>query len=128
MLKKLLDFNAVFSIINAVIMLAATQQIADLLFSAGFTLFGMSAAFVLQVLAIGLLLFAAYVGFVAYILPKHVAQVKIIILADWLWVASTILLFIFTTDIFSNTGLGFFAIVSLIVAGFALKQTKHLKA
>lgn len=127
MLKITLGLNAAFSTINGLVVLTMSMQMADFLFVPDFILFGMSPVTILQVLGIGLLLFAAYVGFVAWSLPKQIEQVKFVIMADWLWVVSTIILFAFAAHIFTYAGLWFFVITALIVAGFAIKQTKFLK-
>lgn len=127
MLKKILGFNTTFSVMNGIAMLMWPKSLAGILFIAEFELFGLSGAETLQILAIGLIVFATYVGFVAFKLPRLIGQVKLIIAADWSWVISTILLFIFTSSIFSTLGMVFFAIVAAIVAGFALKQSRCLK-
>ena len=124
MLRKILGLNAAFSTINGIAMLFAPTFLAAIFFDLDFALFGMSGAEIFQILAMGLFLFAAYVGFVAFKLPQLMGQVKIIILADWSWVISTILLLVFASSTFSTFGLVFFAIVALIVAGFALAQRK----
>lgn len=127
MLKKILILNALFSLTNTIIMLSLRDIMAGFLFTPEFSLIGISASIILQLLAFGLFGFAAYVVFVAFNLSKYVMQVKIIIVADFLWVMSTILLLIFTHSIFSFNGMLFFAIVGLIVAGFAGLQMKFLK-
>lgn len=128
MLKKILILNALFSLANTVIMLGVPQMMVEFLFAPEFSLFGISAGTILRVLAIGLFGFAAYVSVVAYGLPQYISHAKIIIIADWLWVISTLLLFIFAASIFSVSGLIFFAIVAFIVMVFALAQRKYLNS
>lgn len=127
MLKKILIANAIFSTLNTALLLSANQMMAKFLLAADLTLFSLSASTILQILAIGLLGFAAYVATIAFTLPKFTSQTKLIIIADGLWVVSTILLFIFMSDIFTLNGMVYFGIVAIIVANFALLQSKHLK-
>ncbi|MBL1419393.1 MAG: hypothetical protein COC24_002670 [Alphaproteobacteria bacterium] len=127
MLKKILGFNAAFSLAHAVALLFWPVTLAHILFVPDFTLFDLSAAVILQILAGGLFGFGAYVGFVAFKLPALKNQARLIIMADWSWVIATILLFVFVGSIFTAAGMVFFAIIAAIVAGFALKQSRCLK-
>jgi hypothetical protein len=117
-LQKTLFINAGFS---------ATSAISVLLFPIGIaTLMGLSDAFWLLLVAIGLVFFALLVSFVALQKTTDPLWVKLIIVQDVLWVIASILVLALQPWGLSMTGLFIIAAVAAIISLFSWFQIKYL--
>ena len=118
MLQKILFFNAGFSMLAASIILTSPLSITRLI--------GLSDAFWLQLIALGLIIFSALVCFVAVQKTASRSWVKLIISQDTLWVLSSILVLIFNPWHLNTFGLVLVAVIAVIIGLFAWLQNKHL--
>ena len=120
--KKLslaLKINAAFSVFNGLAMLFFYDQIAAWM--------EISQPIFLLVIGIILLGFAALVYKTATANIISDKMVKFIIVQDWLWVVSSVLIIAFQAFGINRTGFIIIGVVALIVADFAIFQQRYLK-
>lgn len=116
-LKKVLLFNAVFSIMCAIDLLIFTSLIAE--YMGGFS------PVILQVVGIGLLPFAGFVIWVA-LKTNDPKWVKEIVFMDRSWVLGSIGVLVFALSYLSLAGITIIMIIALIVAAFGETQNRLL--
>lgn len=111
--------NALFSLSSAMIMLIFYAPLTELM--------QFRSAYILPLLGVGLLLFAASVFWIATRSQLEKGAVRSIILQDWLWVAGSLALIVFQPFGISTPGHWIIGIVALAVADFAVLQQYYLK-
>lgn len=119
LLKNALLANATFSVLSGTGILLFTQELSKI--------FAGIAPIYLQILGVGLFIFAAYVLWVATKTPIVPAEAKAVTFADWGWVAGSVLLVIAAVDALSLLAIDLILGIALVVAVFAILQTKGLK-
>ena len=115
-LRKVLVFNALFSVLCAIDMLLFSELIAEFM--------GFNQPIILLLIAPGLIVFGVYVYWLSRNIPnrKHVESV---IWMDRIWVMGSILLLIISHSAFSYAGITLVATITVIVAAFAETQNKY---
>ncbi len=116
-LKSILWGNALFSALSGTLLLFGSHWLASIMH--------ISTPSILQVIGVGLLIFAGFVGTIARRpTPKMVRQ---IILQDWLWVIGSVAILL--TDAFNLSQVAYWMIgvVAVIVADFAFFQQRYLR-
>ena len=118
-IQQWLFANAMFSILCAIDMLLFSELIAGWM--------QVSPAWSLQVLGVGLLMFAAYLVWLSR--REHISKATglQIIVCDALWVLGSIVLMVWNPWQFSMIGLAMVAGVAAVVGVFAVGQTRSLK-
>ncbi len=118
-LRRVLQANTVFSTVSGLLFTTASGSVA--------TFLGGVPSSVILALGIGLLLFAAYVGYTAFSAPLNRQAALSIIIGDVAWVvASAILLFAGWIS-FTTAGWWAVAIIADIVAVFAVLEWYGLR-
>ena len=116
-LTNALRANAVFSAISGLVIVFLHDQVLQWLGISGVNIIG---------LGIGLVLFSAYLFWMASRATLPRSRVSGVIAGDWAWVvASTVLLF-FRAEMFSTLGIFLVADVALLVMVFAIWQQRGL--
>ena len=118
-LKRVLLGNAIFSTVSGLSLLLFTDPIA------AFMNIGMPS--ILMWLGVGLLLFAGLVAYHATRPTINAKQVQSIIIQDWAWVAGSAGILLFQLFNLSFWGYALVADVAVVVAVFALLQSRNLK-
>ncbi|MGI9451602.1 MAG: SRPBCC family protein [Geminicoccaceae bacterium] len=122
LLRRTLQGNAIFSTVTGLACLLMPGLIADLLFSGDGSLLGFSPSPIILGLGIGVLAFAGLVFFVAKPTIMKLGLVKLIILADVLWVLDSAILLVFFSSALSPIGFEAVLITAVIVLVFATGQ------
>jgi hypothetical protein len=117
-LQNILLVNAGFSITSAMNIFLFPLKTAAIM--------GLSDVFWLQFVAIGLLFFAALVGFVAFQKTTDPLWVKLIIVQDVLWVITSVLVLTIRPWGLSMAGLLLIASIAVIISLFSWFQIKYL--
>ncbi len=115
-LKIVLIANALFSFVTGLMCLLFTSKLSNFL--------TVENSIILSILGIGLLIFAAFVLFVATQRTGSRLFVNGIILADFTWVLASITLIILRPVSFSLGALSLIAAIAFIVLTFGLLQHK----
>ncbi|MCJ8323568.1 MAG: hypothetical protein HRU29_08345 [Rhizobiales bacterium] len=126
-LSVILFVNACFSLLNAALFLISSRFFADLILVRGYNVLGFYGTEIIQLLAIGLLIFGLYTALIAFKIDKLIWHTRIIIMMDWSWVLATLALFI-AVDVFSFKGMVYFGVVGAIVSAFAITQATQYRA
>ena len=118
--KKWLLLNAAFSTLCGIDALLLNTQIQQW--------FGFENPYVLPVLGVGLLGFAAHLTYVALRQPDNKKVVNAISMADAGWVMGSLVLMVFQPFELSMLGYGCIAAIAAVVALFGYQQYKANKA
>lgn len=119
-LRNTLLINASFSSISAFILLTSTEFISELM--------GFSDSYGVQIVGVGLVLFAALVGFVAIKKVTHAPWVILIIVQDVLWVCASMLVILLHPWDIHQIGEEIIAVVAVIIGVLAGLQYTFLKS
>lgn len=120
LLRLALDGNALFSALCGVTLVSATESAAAVI--------GDVDPWILRLLGVGLLLFAAFLVWVARRPTPSASYALLATGADLGWVAGSAVLLVLPVPIFSATGAGLVASVAGVVLVFALLQLAGLRA
>ncbi len=115
LLKKVLWVNSFTTIMFTFLLFFLSKPIA--------TLMGGYPAWVLRVIAIGLLGFAALVAWTAYQKQPSLLGLVIIVVGDWGWVLGSIILVLWNPLPFTAIGIGMIIGVAILVAAYAYLET-----
>lgn len=118
-LKKYLTINSIFSAISGLTMLVLSESLNRL--------FNISNTYVFPILGGCLLLFAAFVWFVATRKLASKPLIKVTTILDLLWVIGSFLIVLFGLFNISATGNIFIVIVAFWITFLAYKQMKYNK-
>jgi len=117
-LKRALLGNALFSVVSGLTIVMAHDAVLAWLGLEGINIAG---------IGFFLILFAAYLFWLASRKDVSALLVKGVIAGDWLWVVGSALLLALVGKAFSTTGWLLIIIIAVIVAGFAIWQGRGLK-
>ncbi|MCW8877358.1 MAG: hypothetical protein OQJ89_11030 [Kangiellaceae bacterium] len=117
-LEKVLKLNAMFSVLCAIDMLIFSDLIASFM--------GFNQPIILQIIAVGLILFGGFVFWLSRNLPNQ-KQVESVVWMDRSWVLGSIILLVVANSSLSYAGITLVATVAVIVAAFAETQDKYQK-
>ncbi len=112
--KNILLANALFSGLSGIILSVFYRQIAQMI--------GVSLPGLLLFTGIGLVLFAALLISLYYKAEISQWVAQLIIISDWSWVISSVLVLTIFPDVLTETGNWLVAIIALIVGYFAFAQ------
>ena len=111
LLRYALTSNAIFSSISGLLMLVAASYIAELL--------GNIPPIIITITGAGLIIFAAWVFFIARSDSVPKADVWAVIIGDTGWVVGSVILLLLFNDIFTTTGLWIIGLIAAVVLTFA---------
>jgi hypothetical protein len=126
-LKRALGVNALFSAASGMMLLLAAPSVAGLIFAQSVTLLGVGDVALLRLVGIGLIGFAAGVGWAARQDRPGALIVTGISLADFGWVMGTALLLALAAPVFSPVGTAVLAMIAVIVLVFGVLQLGALR-
>ena len=113
-LKKVMLANAIFSATFGMIMLVLNSYITELM--------GLKISWLLPLIGVGLLGFAATVAYQATRQVISAMQVKSIVIQDLVWVVASIVVLLTDIGELSYSGKVLIALIAIAVADFALLQ------
>lgn len=122
LLRNALTANGLFSALIGVICILAPNAISGFLFQRQFGLFGMTPDGLIFGLGIGLVLFAAFVLWMARQTFLHIGRAKIVTTMDVGWVLGTIALLFTSSGFFSSAGQVIVFVVAAMVLIFSIEQ------
>ena len=113
-LKKVMLANAIFSATFGMIMLVLNSDITELM--------GLKSSWLLPLIGVGLLGFAATVAYQVTRQVISAMQVKSIVIQDLVWVVASIVVLLTDIGELSYSGKVLIALIAIAVADFALLQ------
>ncbi len=125
-IRRTLRWNAEFSAVSGLAMVAAAGLVAGLLFRGVDGPFGLSMAGFLRIIGIVVLAFAVDVFLVSLAKRPRRLFVAAIMVADWLWVAGSLVLVFLARDLLTTGGIAAVLVVAAVVAGFGVAEWRGL--
>ncbi len=111
--------NAVFSAASGRLMIFATDSVANAV--------GAVPSIVFELVGWALVLFATDLLIMAVLKKERPLLVWGAVVGDWLWVIATPICWLLFASFFSATGILITAVIAMIVAGFAVAQTRGIQ-
>jgi hypothetical protein len=118
-LKKHLTINSIFSAMSGSTMLLFSTQLNEL--------FGIDNVYIFPILGVNLLVFAAFVWYVASKKLTNKILITTITILDLLWVLGSLIIVIFSLFDLTKTGNILISLVAIWIAFLAYKQFKNNK-
>lgn len=118
-LRNVLKVNGIFSMISGLTLLILSSKVGALM--------NIVNTLILIFIGIGLILFSGTVFYTALKKNVNASQVKSIVIQDWIWVIGSFIIIVLQIFNLSSIGYELLAAVAIIVASFAVLQSKYLR-